>query len=264
VLVGLLLLLLATTPSHASVNCSSGGNAGANFADTVSVANVTPSGSDRALYAIIGWGTNPDTVRVSTSSPPTFNGSGSAIALTRVHEAIRPSSTLLGVDVWRLTGPAASIGSVAVTMTGAVSSRLQVAIVLCSGVDAVDPDDTPVTATAIVNPGPQPTLNDVPSAASDFVIDAIMSDSGAAHTQGTGQTIYSDTGGNALTLSASGEAGSGDVDMTWSGFGTFTSYLHVAFNVNAAAGGGGGPGPSRPAFSPFGGGGPLTRGGGRR
>ena len=224
----LLLFLAMASPSWAALAFVAGAECEGTSGMTCSI---TPSGSDRALYACVTH--TPGGVDVDAVSAA-FNTSESMTVKftdTTTHGSRH-------ARVFRLLAPTATASSVAFTWTG--GGHMRAIVGAFSGVDQTTPDDTHATVNGSGG-GTSSTVN-VSSATNNMVMDCLVTASGlTAWTVGAGQTeinqMTGDPGPGYQSIAMSYEAGSTTTTMSWSWTG-FAAYVGWAWDINAATGGG--------------------------
>lgn len=173
---------------------------------TLTATTVVPAGSNRVLYVWL-------LIRSSTSTGTgvTFDGSGSAVALSLVDTLVGATSARL--ELWRLIAPAAASGSVVATLTGSPSSGWMVLAEPWSDVDQTTPNSAMSKATGTTN-APSVTIA---SASGEVVADAVVHNllTGNPFAAGAGQTEDFDDAQTAMSGAASHEAGAASVTMSW-------------------------------------------------
>lgn len=197
--------------------------------------SITPSGSDRALYACVthapGSGADVDAVSAAFNTSENLT---TTFTDTTTHGSRH-------ARVLRLVAPTATASSVAFTWAGGGNMRAIVGAF--SGVDQTTPEDAQQTVDG--GGGGTSSTVDVSSATGNMVMDCLVTSSGVtAVTVGTGQTeinqMTGDSGPGYQSIASSYEAGSTTTTMSWSWTG-FAAYVGWAWDINAASGGGGSP-----------------------
>lgn len=226
----LCVLLLLPAPLWAAVAFV----AGAECEGTTGLScSITPSGSNRALYACVtqapGGGADVDAVSATFNTSENFT----------VKFTDTTTNGSRHVRVLRLLSPTATTANVVFTWAG--GNHMRAIVGAFSGVDQTTPDDAQQTVDGSGG-GTSSTVN-VSSATDNLVMDCLTASAGVTVlTAGAGQTeinqMTTDTGAGHQALASSSEAGSTTATMSWSWTG-FVSYVGWAWDINAASGGGG-------------------------
>jgi hypothetical protein len=186
---------------------------------------ITPSGSDRAVYAALSsWGTvAPTSITCGGVSM------GAAIA------SLQDNAEIITWRLYRILNPTAAAQDVVATFA-AENVQLGLLVVALSGVDQTTPHRTP--STGAVGDG-QPISLSPTSQVGDLVLDFLVGYlGGGSFTPGAGQTAYQtyDPEPNAEVWAGSSEAGAvTSTTMSWAALGG--GWTSIALAIVTASGG---------------------------
>jgi hypothetical protein len=223
ILIALVCLCLLPRVGEAAISLVDVGTPDSTVGATVSVVNLTVSGSDTVLYCFAAI---DDTSDLSTSTA-TWDSDGANEALTFVSDF----QTGRSIGVWRLVNPTAATNDAVdfASLPGAAQKRVN--CLSFSGVDGGDPDDAVQTGS-----GADSCTVTVTSPAGDWIVGGASIDGGAAtHTIDTASGNVSDNvseGQVDLHLGHDPDGANDDLVFDWTN--TVSSGC-LGFNVNAAA-----------------------------
>lgn len=194
------------------------GSNSSDAAESLSVTNITASGPDPAVYAIVLTDTPVDHTTISI----TYN----SVSMSQIGNTISQGGRLRQ-SVFRLTGTTGTNATVAASWT--TSSDAVVGVMTFQNVNSADPDDA-ITESAGKTTSPTITIT---SEVDDMVCAWIGVDS-TATTTSTGDERYNNTGGIIIGVGATNAGASPNATIAFSYSGSQHRVYH-AFNINVTS-----------------------------
>lgn len=216
-------------------------------ATTVETASFTPTGSNKALYVMVGSGAgtpgNPTSVKYASAS-----GTGGE-SLTLL-DSVRTVATNMKVSIWRLASPSAASGTLWAQYASTDDERWII------GVAVQDALGTEGTINFASNAANNSASSTAASTSGELILGMVswLDVSGSTTTLTGGQTLIKKLEGatagangigvneSALTESTVAAGATTAMTCTFNTGGNSAAYGMFAFQVNPAAGGGGGSG----------------------
>lgn len=213
--------VLVCAPASAQPAFDDGGSNTTASDTTLSVSDLTVSGSNRFLVAALCFDDN------TTNHNP--SATWNSVSMTRqINNTVKR-----GLAVFTLVAP--DTGNNTLTFSWTTATRASGVAASYTSVDQATPDDGWVAATAT---NLTATINTT-SASGDLVVDAVCFNGGTTLTVGAGQTQrHALDNGAQIQAGISEEAGAGTVTSSWTA--GFEDNAIAAANLNVSSGGGGG------------------------